>query len=221
MDRLTELALAARDGNAYALEEFVRRSQPQVQALCRHLGDPDTAEDLTQEVYYRALRALPRYRNDGPAIGWLLTIARRTCADATRRRVRHRRHAAPSTEVDRPTHDDSWADVAEVVATLDDDRREAFVLTQFVGLSYADAAQVLGCPVGTVRSRVSASACRSDRGHRRLRPRVLDGHGVARPDTRHRRINRRLRSSSIGARARSRGDIGHWREPARAGERPR
>ncbi|MFN3219438.1 MAG: sigma-70 family RNA polymerase sigma factor [Acidimicrobiales bacterium] len=155
MDRLTELALAARDGNAYALEEFVRRSQPQVRALCRHLGDPDTVDDLTQEVYYRALRSLPRYRNDGPAIGWLLTIARRTCADATRRRVRHRRRAGSVPAVEEAAHDASWADVADLVATLDADRRQAFVLTQFVGLSYADAAQVLGCPVGTVRSRVS------------------------------------------------------------------
>lgn len=155
MDRLTELALAARDGNAYALEEFVRRSQPQVRALCRHLGDPDNVDDLTQEVYYRALRALPRYRNDGPAIGWLLTIARRTCADATRRRIRHRRRAGSAPVFEEAVHDDSWADVADIVATLDADRREAFVLTQFVGLSYADAAQVLGCPVGTVRSRVS------------------------------------------------------------------
>lgn len=155
MDRLTELALAARDGNAYALEEFVRRSQPQVRALCRHLGDPETVDDLTQEVYFRALRALPRYRNDGPALGWLLTIARRTCADATRRRIRHRRRVGAAPVTEEGVHDDSWADVAEIVATLATDRREAFVLTQFVGLSYADAAEVLGCPVGTVRSRVS------------------------------------------------------------------
>jgi len=155
IDRLTELALAARDGNAYALEEFVRRSQPKVRQLCRHLGDPDTVDDLTQEVYYRALRALPRYRNDGPALAWLLTIARRTCADATRRRIRGRRHTGSLAVVDEEVHDDSWAEVAELVGVLTTDRRDAFVLTQFVGLSYAEAAAVLDCPVGTVRSRVS------------------------------------------------------------------
>ncbi len=155
MDRLTELALAARDGNAYALEEFVRRSQPQVRQLCRHLGDPDTVDDLVQEVYYRALRALPRFRNDGPAIAWLLTIARRTCVDATRRRILHRRRTGHLAVVDEESHDTSWAEVADLVAVLDHDRREAFVLTQFVGLSYADAAAVLECPIGTVRSRVS------------------------------------------------------------------
>jgi RNA polymerase sigma-70 factor (ECF subfamily) len=160
MDRLTELALAARDGNAYAVEEFVRRSQPQVRQLCRHLGDPETVDDLVQEVYYRALRALPRFRNDGPAIGWLLTIARRTCADETRRRIRLRRRTGHLAVTEEKSYDNPWTDVADLVAELEHDRREAFVLTQFVGLSYADAAAVLGCPVGTVRSRVSRA--RSD-----------------------------------------------------------
>jgi RNA polymerase sigma-70 factor (ECF subfamily) len=45
--------------------------------------------------------------------------------------------------------------VADLLARLDPDRREAFVLTQLLGLSYAEAAEVAGCPVGTIRSRVA------------------------------------------------------------------
>lgn len=155
MDRATELALAARDGNRYALEEFVRLTHPRVQSLCRHLGDRDNADDLTQEVYYRALRALPRFRQDGSAISWLLRIARNTCADATRRRIRRRRRMTIEAVDEVETKSEPWTEVESLLTLLDDDRRSAFVLTQFVGLPYAEAAEVLGCPIGTVRSRVA------------------------------------------------------------------
>ena len=58
-----------------------------------------------------------------------------------------------------PDHAESVA-LAGLLAALDDERREAFVLTQLVGLSYAEAAEVCGCPVGTIRSRVARA--RSD-----------------------------------------------------------
>ena len=51
--------------------------------------------------------------------------------------------------------DHLWTEIDELVGRLDRDRRDAFVLTQLVGLSYADAAAVCGCPVGTIRSRVA------------------------------------------------------------------
>jgi RNA polymerase sigma-70 factor (ECF subfamily) len=155
VDRWTELALRARDGDEQALEDLVRVSQREVRLLCTHLGDPDTIDDLVQDTYVRAFRALPRFRNDGGARSWLLTIARNTCADATRRRVRHRRRVAGGELPDLAVTDRRWADVDDLVAELDDDRRVAFVLTQFVGLPYAEAAEVCGCPVGTIRSRVA------------------------------------------------------------------
>ena len=160
MDPLTQLLLDARDGNQHALDAFVRATHDDVWGLCRHLGDADNAEDLTQEVYLRALRSLPRFRRDGSAKSWLLTIARNTCADAVRSRSRWRRKRdygeAPEVAV---TDDDRTVNDA-LLASLDDERREAFVLTQLVGCSYAEAAEIIGCPVGTVRSRVSRA--RSD-----------------------------------------------------------
>lgn len=123
--------------------------------MCRSLGDRDNIEDLVQDVYARAFRSLGSYRGDGSAKNWLLTIARRTCADAARRRIVRRRHRADQPPEDQPHVDDDLTVVDELLADLEPDRREAFVLTQLAGCSYEDAAQILGCPVGTVRSRVS------------------------------------------------------------------
>jgi RNA polymerase sigma-70 factor (ECF subfamily) len=157
IDRWTELALAARDGNVHAMDQFVRETHDSVQRLCRLLGDPDTVDDLVQDTYLRALRSLPRFRRDGSARSWLLAIARNTCADATRSRVRARQHlraldpdAEHASSLDGP-----WAEVDDLLRPLDPDRREAFVLTQLLGLPYAEAAEIAGCPVGTIRSRVS------------------------------------------------------------------
>ena len=157
IDRWTELALAARDGNVHAMDQFVRETHDRVQRLCRLLGDPDTVDDLVQDTYVRALRSLSRFRRDGSARSWLLAIARNTCADATRSRVRalqHQRALDPEAE-HAASVDGPWAEVDDLLRPLDADRREAFVLTQMLGLPYADAAEVAGCPVGTIRSRVS------------------------------------------------------------------
>ena len=91
------------------------------------------------------------------SLAYLLAIARNTCADATRSRVRARAHLRaldPATE-DASAVDGPWAEVEDLLRGLDLDRREAFVLTQLLDLPYAEAAEVAGCPVGTIRSRVS------------------------------------------------------------------
>jgi RNA polymerase sigma-70 factor (ECF subfamily) len=164
VDHLTNLLLAARDGDRGALERFVAETQGDVWRLCRYLGDAAVADDLAQETYERAIGSLHRYRADGPARGWLLTIARRTCADHARRAVRRRRleervrlsATAGSLHGTVLEPDPSGrVDLDQVLAHLDDDRRAAFVLTQVLGLHYDEAAEVLGCPIGTVRSRVS------------------------------------------------------------------
>jgi len=159
MDRvneLDELALAARDGNRFALDAFTRKTLPAVQSLCRHLGDPDTVEDLVQETYTRMMKSLPRFRGDGSARSWLLRIARNTCADATRVRKRRRERDAfaevPDVADGPPA---GWTEVGSVLASLTPDRRHAFVLTQILDLPYQEAAEILECPIGTVRSRVA------------------------------------------------------------------
>lgn len=159
MDELTRCALAARDGDQAALGRFVRLSQADVWRLAAHLVDRGEADDITQEVYERALRSLGNYRGEASARTWLLTIARRTCVDAIRRRarVRVRDGRLRVLAADRAEHDlDSFPLlVEEALAVLDPDRRSAFVLTQLLGYGYAEAAEICGCPVGTIRSRVA------------------------------------------------------------------
>lgn len=164
MDHLTRLLVAARDGDRVALERFVAETQADVWRVCRYLGDVEYADDLAQESYERAIASIHRFRGDGSARGWLLTIARRTCVDHTRRAGRRRR-------LERAVFDNTTAgsldgsvvdpdmtgrvDLDGVLVHLEPDRRSAFVLTQILGLQYDEAAEVLDCPIGTVRSRVS------------------------------------------------------------------
>ena len=152
MDPITEAALSARRGDAASAAAFVRATQPDVWRLCAHLSTRDTADDLTQETYARAFASLHRFAGRSSARTWLLSIARRVCADAVRAAVRAR-SLAP---VERAAVDPADAvTLRALLAALDTERREAFVLTQLVGLSYAEAAEVCGCPVGTIRSRVA------------------------------------------------------------------
>lgn len=158
MDELTDLAFAARAGDGGALATLVRRTQADVWRLCAHLVDAAAADDLTQECFERAIGALPRYEGRAPVRTWLLAIARRTCMDELRRRTRRRNLVARVTaqRPDATTHDPAGGVALDaLLAGLDDDRRQAFVLTQILGLPYAEAAAVCECPVGTIRSRVA------------------------------------------------------------------
>lgn len=152
-DELTAIALRARRGDAAAAGEFVRATQAEVWRLCVHLGRGLDPDDLTQDTYARAFASLHRFLGRSSARTWLLSIARRACADAIRSARRDRRR--PVTEP-RATADPAGAvAVRAVLGALDPDRRDAFVLTQLLGLSYAEAADVCSCPVGTIRSRVA------------------------------------------------------------------
>jgi RNA polymerase sigma-70 factor (ECF subfamily) len=160
MDQLTRLLFDAQRGDRAALERFVAATHDDVTAMCRYLGDRDTADDLAQEAYERAFASLHRFRATGPAKHWLLTIARRTCADETRRRSRRRRTeqrvaGMPGHDTGDLNPDSPPPEFEELLYQLDDDRRAAFVLTQLTGLRYEEAAELLGVPIGTIRSRVS------------------------------------------------------------------
>jgi RNA polymerase sigma-70 factor (ECF subfamily) len=157
VDDLTRTAIEARDGDTAALGRFVRASQVDVWRLAAHLVDRDSADDITQETYERALKALSRFRGDSSARTWLLTIARHTCADAIRRRrrMRVREDRLRALAEDRSDRPDPGFELDDLLADLDPDRRTSFVLTQLLGYSYAEAAEVCECPVGTIRSRVA------------------------------------------------------------------
>jgi RNA polymerase sigma-70 factor (ECF subfamily) len=159
VDPLTRLALAARDGDESALDGLVEGSYEQVRRLCSKLVDEQCADDLAQDVFLRAVRALPTFRGDSSARTWLLSIARNACMDELRTRIQQRRRdgllGVHLSRADGTGDADQESVVADVLARLTPERKEAFVLTQMLGLSYDETANVCGCPIGTIRSRVA------------------------------------------------------------------
>ncbi|MDG9723157.1 sigma-70 family RNA polymerase sigma factor [Streptomyces sp. DH41] len=161
---ITAWALAARTGDPDAVDHFVRALHRDVRRYVTFLGaDPQSADDLTQDTFLRALGSLHHFEGRSSARTWLLAIARRAVADSIRHDSARPRLAATDdweSAAERtqprglPGFDDGVA-LAELLATLPDERREAFVLTQLLGLPYAEAADVSECPIGTVRSRVA------------------------------------------------------------------
>ncbi|MEV7427045.1 sigma-70 family RNA polymerase sigma factor [Streptomyces sp. NBC_01429] len=160
----TAWALAAASGDPQAVDHFVRALHRDVVRYVTHLSaDPQAADDLAQETFLRALGSLHRFAGRSSARTWLLSIARRTVIDSFRYAATR---PMPSDTPDwqtavelaqprsMPGFDDGIA-LLDLLETLPDDRRAAFVLTQMVGLTYEEAAEIGGCPIGTVRSRVA------------------------------------------------------------------
>jgi RNA polymerase sigma-70 factor (ECF subfamily) len=159
LDPTTQLALAARAGDAAAQAAFVRATQTDVWRFTAALVDSGAADDLTQETYLRAFKALPTFEGRSSVRTWLLGIARRTCADHLRAVIRRRRldaRLAAQAWTDAPAPDPAHRlATAALLAELSPERRTAFVLTQVLGVSYAEAATIEEVPVGTIRSRVA------------------------------------------------------------------
>ncbi|OBE99680.1 RNA polymerase subunit sigma-70 [Mycobacterium sp. 852002-10029_SCH5224772] len=160
-EAVTELALSAARGNARALEAFIKATQQDVWRFVAYLCDAGNADDLTQETFLRAIGAIERFSGRSSARTWLLSIARRVVADHIRHlqsRPRTALGADPEHVVRGDRHARGFEDLVEVttmIAGLNPEQREALLLTQLLGLPYADAAAVCGCPVGTIRSRVA------------------------------------------------------------------
>jgi RNA polymerase sigma-70 factor, ECF subfamily len=142
----------------HELETLVRTHYAEVWTLCRALVDRDHADDLAQDTFMRAGRTLGEFRGDSTIRAWLLSIARRTCVDELRRRSRQARRDQALADLSRSPGSGRPAaalEVRDLISGLEPKRRTAFALTQLLGLSYAEAAQVCECPVGTIRSRVA------------------------------------------------------------------
>jgi RNA polymerase sigma-70 factor (ECF subfamily) len=175
----------AKAGDVAAFEMLVRSHQ-QIALRVAYLvvGDSTVAEDVAQEAFVKAYKALPRFRDDGSFRPWLLRIVRNEALNDRRRRGRQERlalrlahdpvsgGAAPSPEttviagVERVT-------VLEAVGDLPDRYREIVNLRYLLGLSEAETAATLGVPLGTVKSRtaraldrleMSLSSLKGDRG---------------------------------------------------------
>jgi RNA polymerase sigma-70 factor, ECF subfamily len=127
-----------------------------VYRLALHLvRDPPTAEDVTQDVFLHAYRALGRFRGQAKFSTWLFRITRNCAVDAIRRRERQRRMDRVSAPEQEPAPDPSLrAALAQAIDALPADLRDAFVVIEVFGLSYSEASTVLGVLTGTLKSRM-------------------------------------------------------------------
>lgn len=184
-DRVTALALKAGRGDRAALTEFIRATRTDVWRLLAHLANTDVADDLTQETYLRVMSALPRFAARSSARTWLLSLARRVWVDSVRHDMARPRKSAVEWDDARESaapHPadgaDTWSEIVDarvLLDRLDPDRREALILTQVLGYTYAEAAAIAGCRIGTIRSRVARARkdlvdfAAAPSGHGRLR----------------------------------------------------
>jgi RNA polymerase sigma-70 factor (ECF subfamily) len=156
---ITDAALAAAAGDREAAQRFVELTYPRVRRFLAHLCRAGEVDDLAQETYLRALPALRGFAGRAAARTWLLAIARRVAADHVRGVSRRPRTTSLDTLREADTGTATGFEDAVLLRHLLDglspERREAFVATQVVGLSYEQAAVVCDCPVGTIRSRVA------------------------------------------------------------------
>ena len=154
MRDLNRLARNACEGDKDALSEFVITIQTDVWRFCAHLTRVDEADDLAQEALLRIVANLHRWER-GPVMTWALGVTRNVCYEHLRRR--YRRRTDPVAEPTSPPAADhsGLVDVRQLLAELPLEQREAILLTQLIGLPYAEAAEIAGCPIGTIRSRVA------------------------------------------------------------------
>lgn len=156
LDAMARLAAA---GDRHAFGVLCSAIEGDIWRYCRSvLRDASAADDATQETFARVVKGMRRFRGDAPVRVWALVIARRVCSDTIRRRrddvaldERRARHVRPTSLHGARL---STAETESLLGELSDDDRTAFVLTQLLGFSYADAADVADVPVGTIRSRV-------------------------------------------------------------------
>jgi RNA polymerase sigma-70 factor (ECF subfamily) len=149
--------VAAASGDPAAFERLVRAMQGPVWRYVVHLiGDHGLAEDISQEVFLRAHRKLHTLHDPERFVPWLLAIARNAAYDAGRYR---KRRPVELVGDDRalPPRDSGdphlVLEVRDALGHLDDTLRESVVLVGMIGLTYQEAAEALGVPEGTVKSR--------------------------------------------------------------------
>jgi RNA polymerase sigma-70 factor (ECF subfamily) len=156
------LVAAFQRGDESAFDLLVDRHRRRVYNLTCRLVSPADAEDLAQEAFIAAYRSLRSFRGEASFSTWLYRVAVHVCSH----HVRRRRLAVAELDETEPDLDRSRCpegaamagelqhEVRRAIAGLPYKLRLAIVLRDLHGLTYEEMAQVLGCPVGTVRSRL-------------------------------------------------------------------
>jgi RNA polymerase sigma factor (sigma-70 family) len=151
-------------GDETAVRELYRRFGPAIYGLSRRmLSDHHLAEEATQQTFVQAYRGADRFdSNKGTLAAWIYQVCRRVCIDVYRRERRHRGGLslddleARELSVVPPSIEDSWQrwQIEEAVGSLPEHQRQVINLCSFQRYTHAEAAEQLGVPVGTVKSRL-------------------------------------------------------------------
>jgi RNA polymerase sigma-70 factor, ECF subfamily len=159
------LVTAARQGDREALEALLRRHQDRLHGLCRRmLGNDHDAEDATQEAMIAIVRGLARFDGRSAFSTWAYRVATNAALDELRRKGRRPRpttgedyeSAFPADcPLDPQEAISARLDVDAALQLLPEDQRAAVVLRDLLDLDYAEIAEVLAIPIGTVRSRIA------------------------------------------------------------------
>jgi len=159
-----ELLAAHLRGDRFAFGQLVSRHERRVYGIClRMLGNREDAQDAAQEAFLAALRRASTFRQAAAFSTWLYRIAVNAATDQARRRVRARTTPLDLEDAGLPLtaatgdHGDAVATAVAVQSALTrvpDDFRAALVLCDLLRLPYAEAADILEIPVGTLKSRV-------------------------------------------------------------------
>jgi RNA polymerase sigma-70 factor (ECF subfamily) len=180
-----QLVSRVQKGDKRAFDLLVLKYQYRVHAIVgRFIRDSHEVEDVTQEAFLKAYRALPGFRGDSQFYTWLFRIAVNTAKNYLVARSRR----PPSSDVNLDDaefyagseqlkdlgtpenqlfRDELEAVIKKAIEELPEDLRTAVTLREYEGLSYEDIAGIMDCPVGTVRSRIF-------RGRESIDVRVLD-----------------------------------------------
>ncbi len=167
-----ELVKRVQAGDKSAFDPLVHKYQNKIiNLVSRYVKDPNAARDVAQEAFLKAYRGLDKFRGDSAFYTWLYRIAINTAKNylvSENRRV-------PDIEVDAseaeqygdnaPLHENASPErmlltdeirrvVMDTIESLPDDLRTAILLRELEGMSYEQIAQAMGCPIGTVRSRI-------------------------------------------------------------------
>ena len=171
---VTDQQLVARvqKGDSRAFDLLVLKYQHKIFGLIgRYVRDADEVQDVAQEAFIKAYRALPRFRGDSAFYTWLYRIAINTAKNHLVSRSRrppgsdieledaeYLENGGSLREIENPENALFGAElkavVEDAISALPEDLRTAITLREFEGLSYEDIADIMDCPIGTVRSRI-------------------------------------------------------------------
>jgi RNA polymerase sigma-70 factor, ECF subfamily len=165
-----DLVARSRGGDVDSFNQLILRWERPIYALAyRVIGREEDARDVCQETFLRAFRALPGFKGQAKFSSWIYRIALNLCRDWMRRQRRTPTVQMPEdTEamermVDRPqlesvedlvARKELSAVVAEAMAVLPEEQRTAIVLKEYHGLTFQEIAELQGCPLSTVKTRL-------------------------------------------------------------------